>query len=48
MNEIRDIVGMAVVGVAMTIVVPIAFLAACVWQLWEIVWYESKRARRTS
>jgi hypothetical protein len=33
---IKDIIGMAVVGVFVTIAVPFVFIAACIWQLWEI------------
>ena len=37
MDAIKDILGMAVVGVLMTVAVPFVFMAACIWQLWEIV-----------
>ena len=37
MDAIKDILGMAVVGVLMTVAVPFVFMAARVWQLWDIV-----------
>jgi hypothetical protein len=40
---IKDIIGMAVVGVVMTVAVPFVFIMACLWQLWEIAWNEPKR-----
>jgi len=36
MEAIKDILGMAVVGVMMTIAIPFVFLLACLWQLGEI------------
>ena len=36
METLKDILGMAVVGVLMTVAVPFVFMAACIWQLWEI------------
>jgi len=38
MDAIKDILGMAVVGVLMTVAVPFVFVAACLWQLWEIAY----------
>ena len=37
MDAIKDILGMAVVGVLMTVAIPFVFMLACIWQLWEIV-----------
>ena len=37
MDAIKDILGMAVVGVLMTVAVPFVFAMACLWQLWDIV-----------
>ena len=37
MDAIKDILGMAVVGVLMTVAVPFVFMLACAWQLWDIV-----------
>jgi len=37
MDDIKDIIGMAVCGVIMTIAIPFAFAFACLWQLWDII-----------
>jgi len=42
-ETLKDIVGMAVVGVMMTVAVPFVFMAACAWQLWEILTNEPTR-----
>jgi len=36
METLKDIIGMAVVGVLMSIAVPFVFVMACLWQLWGI------------
>jgi len=33
---IKDIIGLAIAGVVITIAVPFVFALACLWQLWEI------------
>jgi len=43
MDVIKDIIGMAVVGVLMTIAIPVVFLLACAWQLWEALMNEPTR-----
>jgi len=43
---IKDILAMAVVGVVMTVAVPICFAAAVIWQLWEIT-SENKQSKST-
>jgi hypothetical protein len=42
---IRDILAMAFVGVLMTVAIPFVYLAACLWQLWEIVTHDRRTAR---
>ena len=42
-ETIRDIIGMAVCGVVMTIAVPFAFALACLWQLYDLVRHEFAR-----